>query len=683
MNDNKYDEFDVAMSMPMIGPSDYALSDGQVIGQYRIIKQLGKGGMGEVYLAENTMMRKRVALKLLPRAATSGTFVDRFRIEARVMADLNHPNIVQVHHAGEENGQYYLTMDYICSPSGEPQTLEEVLAEKGRLSEGEVKEIALQICDALELAHGKGLVHRDLKPANILLAQNIADANNQSLITNNCPIKICDFGLAKVVGDDYLRTMIDRSINLSMAGELSLGDEPTAGGDSDKKRSSARAILGTYDYMAPEQKAGGEISPQTDLYAVGIILYRLLTGEKPEGMFEMPSELGCDAAWDGIVRTCMQKKPERRPESAAALRGLVKAVVVCAKGEEEKLATKERKERKKGNLKKKVLLGVVGVGVVAGAIGLGSLWGSKQEPEPQIMEKAVTPKPKPAPKKKVAKKVEPIKKALPSDLVEVSGASTANSAQKRAVAQTSLPLEVKSRKTDIAFRLVPAGTFTMGSPSNEENRSSDETQHSVTISKPFYCGKFEVTQAQWKQVMGTSPSKFQGSENPVEQVSWDDCQTFLKKLCDLEGVPQGTYRLLTEAQWEYACRAGTTTPFCYGNRLDSTMANFDGNYPYGGASKKVYRKKTVSVGQFKPNAWGMYDMHGNVWEWCSDWYGDYSSGSVTDPTGVSSGSYRVRRGGSWSDNARYCRSAYRCRYSPGFRYVSVGFRLLRIAPNLP
>ncbi len=260
---------------------------------------------------------------------------------------------------------------------------------------------------------------------------------------------------------------------------------------------------------------------------------------------------------------------------------------------------------------------------------------------------------------------------LPDNLVEVSGATTANSEQKAAVAKTSLPLEVRSKKTEISFRLVPAGTFMMGSHESEGDRDSDEgPQHSVKISKPFYCGKFEVTQAQWKQVMGTSPSSFQGSENPVENVSWNDCQTFLKKLCDLEGVQQGTYRLFTEAQWEYACRAGTTGK--YAGRLGS-MAWYDSN---GG-------DKTHPVGTKKANAWGLYDMHGNVWEWCCDWYGDYSSGSVTDPTDVTVGSSRVYRGGSWYSDARRCRSANRNGYTPGYRRNYVGFRLLRTAPNLP
>ncbi len=654
------------------GTGEYTLSDGQVLGQYRILKRLGKGGMGEVYLAENTMMRKQVALKLLPKSATGGTFVDRFRIEARVMADLNHPNIVQVHHAGEENGQYYLTMDYICSPSGEPQTLEEVLEEKGRLSEGEVKEIALQICDALELAHGKGLVHRDLKPANILLAQNIADANNQSLITNNCQIKICDFGLAKVVGDDYLRTMIDRSINLSMAGELSLGDEPTAGGDNDKKRSSARAILGTYDYMAPEQKAGGEISPQTDLYAVGIILYRLLTGEKPEGMFEMPSEFGCDAAWDGIVRTCMQKKPERRPESAAALRGMAKAVVVRVKGED--VTAKERKERKKGNLKKKVLLGVVGVGVVAGAIGLGSLWGSKQEPEPQIVEKAVTPKPKPAPKKKVEKKVEPIKKA--SGLVE----------GKKWTAQLGSGVEME-------FMPIAAGSFHMGSNSGD---ADEKPVHTVRLSKSFWMAKTEVTIGQWKRFLEetghTSGTDFADSDCPLKksgnsyslsqnkfgtdwnqpmvEIDWNASVEFCKWLTKKERqegrLPDGfEYALPTEAQWEYACRAGTTGK--YAGNLDS-MAWYSENSG----------SKTHPAGTKTANAWGLYDMHGNVWEWClDDWHGSYvGAPSNGSRWGDGSGSRRVDRGGSWYDSSSRCRSAYRYGYSPDGTRNYLGFRPL-------
>jgi formylglycine-generating enzyme required for sulfatase activity/serine/threonine protein kinase len=259
------------------------------------------------------------------------------------------------------------------------------------------------------------------------------------------------------------------------------------------------------------------------------------------------------------------------------------------------------------------------------------------------------------------------------------GSREAQERQKKWVAKLGLSLEVETKKIGIKLRLIPPGTFMMGIPASKGKR---EVQHQVTLTKPFYCGKFEVTQEQWKRVMGDNPSHFKnaGTDAPVERVSWDDCQKFLNKLCDLEGVLRGTYRLLTEAQWEYACRAGTTTPFCYGSSLDSSQANFDGNYPCN-ASKGTYRQKTTSVGSFSSNAWGLYDMHGNVWEWCSDWYGSLSSNSVTDPAGASSGPYRVNRGGSWDYDAGSCRSADRGGGRSSNRADYLGFRLMRIVPK--
>jgi formylglycine-generating enzyme required for sulfatase activity len=262
-----------------------------------------------------------------------------------------------------------------------------------------------------------------------------------------------------------------------------------------------------------------------------------------------------------------------------------------------------------------------------------------------------------------------------------SGSDAAQGLQKQYVLNTGLSLEVKTKHTDIKLRLIPPGSFTMGSLSSEDERRYDETPHPVMLTRPYYCGKFAVTQGQWKQVMGNNPSKFTGAGDnaPVENVSWEDCQKFLTQLCKLEGVPEGTYRLLTEAQWEYACRAGTSTAFCYGESLDSSQANFDGNYPYN-ASKGKDREKPIPVGNFKPNAFGLYDMHGNVREWCNDWYGAYPGGSETDPTGASSSSDRVYRGGSWYNGARHCRSAHRLWDGPSDRDDALGFRLARITP---
>jgi formylglycine-generating enzyme required for sulfatase activity len=240
-----------------------------------------------------------------------------------------------------------------------------------------------------------------------------------------------------------------------------------------------------------------------------------------------------------------------------------------------------------------------------------------------------------------------------------------------------LPLEVTSAETGIALRLIPAGSFTMGSPTGEAERGSAELPHQVTLRKGFYCGKYPVTQGQWQAVMGETPShsKAAGAEAPVEQVSWEDCQGFLKKLCQREDVREGTYRLLTEAEWEYACRAGTATLFCYGDSLSPSQANFDGNYPYGGAAKGEYRETTTAVGQFKANGWGLYELHGSAWEWCNDGYGEYAG--ATDPAGPGWGSSRVLRGGSWFNRGVFCRSAYRYGYEPGIRYDGLGFRLAR------
>ena len=199
----------------------------------------------------------------------------------------------------------------------------------------------------------------------------------------------------------------------------------------------------------------------------------------------------------------------------------------------------------------------------------------------------------------------------------------------------------------------------------------------VEITKPFYLQTTEVTQAQWERIMGKNPSRFIdcGDDCPVENVSWNDAQKFIKKLNQIEGTDK--YRLPTEAEWEYACRAETTTPFYTGECISTDQANYNGNYPGKNCSKGEYRKKTVKVGSFQPNAWGLYDMHGNVGEWVQDWYGDYPSDSVADPKGPPTGARRVVRGGGWNYNALGCRSAIRLKNSPGDCNFILGFRLAR------
>ena len=216
------------------------------------------------------------------------------------------------------------------------------------------------------------------------------------------------------------------------------------------------------------------------------------------------------------------------------------------------------------------------------------------------------------------------------------------------------------------FVLVRPGEFMMGSTRREPGREGDEgPRHQVRITKGFTMGAHEVTQEQYAEVMGRNPSKFSGAQNPVEQVSWNDAVEFCTRLSRKEGR---TYRLPTEAEWEYAGRAGSTTAYCYGNDPGQL-----GEYAwYEGTSGE----KTHQVGLKQPNAWGLYDVHGNVWEWCQDWYADYKRGPAEDPVGVASGVYRVVRGGSWFDYPLAFRSASRGRNSPSCRSDDQGFRVV-------
>ncbi|MDR3234124.1 MAG: SUMF1/EgtB/PvdO family nonheme iron enzyme [Planctomycetaceae bacterium] len=227
---------------------------------------------------------------------------------------------------------------------------------------------------------------------------------------------------------------------------------------------------------------------------------------------------------------------------------------------------------------------------------------------------------------------------------------------------------------------IPAGTFTMGSPENEAERRKDETAHPVKMTVPFWLGKYEVTQAQWDAVMENNPSHFKGPQLPVEMIKWSDAAAFCAKLTEREHAAghlpaDYVYTLPTEAQWEYACRAGTTTTFNTGDNLTTAQANYDGNSPYNGNAKGEFRNKTTEGGTFPPNAWGLCDMHGNVWEWCLDSFRPYPKDSETDPVSPLNESQHIARGGSWINQAHLCRAAFRNRLGTGFVCHHLGFRL--------
>jgi formylglycine-generating enzyme required for sulfatase activity len=296
-----------------------------------------------------------------------------------------------------------------------------------------------------------------------------------------------------------------------------------------------------------------------------------------------------------------------------------------------------------------------------------------------------------------ATELSPRKSSEPA-LVDCTGKAGVSAAQMRAAQEAwaaHLGRQVEEEDeiapgVKMSFVLVPPGKFLMGSPKEEQAVFVDdehekewvkgEVQHEVEITEAFYLGKYEVTQEQYEALTKENPSKFKGAKLPVEQVTWTQANAFAETVT--KKAPAGLlYRLPREAEWEYACRGGrpSSHPFGIGEgrSLNSTQANFDGNYPFGGAAKGKRLETTCAVGSYQPNALGLFDMHGNVHEWCSDWYGDYPAGKATNPTGPGTGFSRVIRGGSWDQGAASCRAAARGD-GPGFPADFLGFRLTRV-----
>ncbi len=253
-------------------------------------------------------------------------------------------------------------------------------------------------------------------------------------------------------------------------------------------------------------------------------------------------------------------------------------------------------------------------------------------------------------------------------------AAEAKRRQKETAAALGVPVKQSVELpggVELIMVLIPPGEFQMGSVKGEFN---ERPIHAVKITKGYYLGATEVTQAQWSAIMDRNHGKFKGPERPVERVSWDDCQEFCRRLTQREQkagkLPKGVaYRLPGDAEWEYACRAGTASPFCFGQTITTSQVNYAG-------PKGERRRSTTPVGTFPANAWGLYDMHGNVWEWCQDWLQPYKGGRGPDHRGR----FRILRGGSWTDDASFCRSACRRGSHPNHRYPIDGFRVARPLP---
>ena len=613
-------------------------------GEYQIQRKLGQGGFGITYLALQRSLNRQVVVKEFfmdgycsreehthrmtlatgsdPQLVSS--YYDKFLKEARHIAQLEHPNIVSIISVFEENNTAYYVMKY--APNG---SLEEKVRRKGHLSEAEATRYILKVAKALRFVHQHKMTHLDVKPANILLSDN----DEPWLI---------DFGLSKQY--DYSTGQATSHTPLGI--------------------SNGYAPIEQYD---PE--AAGNFSPEMDIYSLGATFFNLLTGITPQHasiwanngipvqelhaknvsqraisvIFQAMEPLRKDRLHDmDSFINLLEKEPEQEPSKQPATQQLSQPYTVQT---------------------------IISEGTAPAAVG-------------QHKEQAET-QPQPQPKQSHTPVLEKKRTywaglgvALSVIVVIVAIVFILNNYSQCESPDRSIEIPVNEVWTNetktfeangVSFTMIPVegGTFTMGATSEMTEPWDDEKPtHQVTLSS-YYIGETEVTQALWEAVMGSNPSEFKGGDLPVEQVFWDDCQTFISKLNALTGR---RFRLPTEAEWEFAARGGNQsrhTQYSGSSSIDDVawyLNNSD--------------QKTCPVKTKQPNELGIYDMTGNVWEWCQDWYGSYSSYAQTNPTGTSSGSKRVCRGGGWSYISRYCRSSYRLGYAPGDCDCELGLRLV-------
>lgn len=372
--------------------------------------------------------------------------------------------------------------------------------------------------------------------------------------------------------------------------------------------------IGSDGYVPLEQMQGGEAYAASDLFSLGATAFHLLTGVHPCGLW-VEHGYSWTANWQQHLKSPIDQRLE-----LILSKLLAKDIQQRYQSAEEVLRDFQRQSRQ-------------------------------------------TPAPTPTPA--------PTLQRFDFEVVTVDVRGNISSRQRR---QAQFFSENLGSGATLDMVAIPGGRFVMGSPHTEVGRSDDEgPQRTVNIS-PFFMGKYPVTQEQYQAVMGNNPSNFKGAKRPVENVNWNEAVEFCRKLSQKTGK---TYRLPSEAEWEYACRAGTTTPFYFGDTIKPDLVNYDGNNPYGAAPKGLYRKQTTDVGSFPPNPFGLYDMHGNVWELCSDRWHDNYNGAPTDGSSWETGTNnnRVLRGGSWGSNAVNCRCANRSYNSAVIRWMDRGFRV--------
>jgi formylglycine-generating enzyme required for sulfatase activity/tRNA A-37 threonylcarbamoyl transferase component Bud32 len=638
--------------------------------RYQIVKLLGQGGFGRTYLAKDLDLyeQPRVIKKLI--APYYGQALEQvkelFAREAQQLQKLNHPQIPTLHAYFEQNKSLYLVQDFI-----EGEDLSHEFQREGCFSEEKVLQILSDVLPILQYVHSEKVLHRDIKPNNIMRRRS------------DGRLFLIDFGGAKIVRESTMMT--------------------------------PGSVIYTPGYAAIEHIQG---KPKTtsDIYSLAATSVRLLTGCLPFVNIKDEVYDEDDACWlwkeylskkgrkinhphlssvlDKMLATKAKDRYQLADEVLEALNPYSTPIsnqpipvatissVPTKKTQPDPITPKNPviKVNKKTNKTTLTVIsrgeffkisGYLVGGVVVSVLGR-YIWDSYSSEKP-------TPESSSSPVKQPSSKSSSELSNFSFSVVTVDVSGKIINTQNKSAQYLTVDL---ANNIGLDLVLIPSGEFTMGSPQGEKGRDDDEgPQHQVKL-QSFLMGKYPVTQAQWRAVMGNDPSYFNGDNLPVEQVSWNDCNNFCQQISQKTGKE---FRLPSEAEWEYACRAGTTTPFYFGETITTELANYNGEYIYQNESKGVYRQETTEVGQFSPNSFGLYDLHGNVWEWCADdYYNNYQGAPSDGSVWLKNNSNSVLRGGSWYYNPDYCRSANRDNGNAerDKRNNNVGFRLVVSAPGL-
>ncbi len=593
--------------------------------RYRAIKILGEGGFGRTFKAidESSSSQTYCVIKQFIYKAQGKEDINKaaqlFAQEAERLQELGqHEQIPELLDYFSEDKDLYLIQEYIEGPN-----LTQELRKNGSFNEEQVRDLLVQLLSVLGFIHSKNIIHRDLKPDNIIIN------------SENGKLFLIDFGASKaldrnnVEDDDILATLI-----------------------------------GSADYTSPEQ-ARGKPTYASDLYSLGVTCIQMLTNVRPSLLID-PHEMSW--RWKKYVKIKLSEEITEildkliegginyRYKSVNEVLERLNSTLILNKSE---VSTKKNIPKNIGNDDK----------------GLQNK---------QVLNKNI--KTKNRSRNSLISELKPFEFEVVTinridNFLGLLGWKKVKTEQK--LTKVKYFTANIGNGVTIDFISIPGGKFFMGSPPEEEGHlNSESPQHWVKI-KPFYLSKYIITQAQWQVVMKNNPSYYTGLNRPVENVSWYDAMEFCEKLSKIiqrKGTSSKKFRLPSEAEWEYACRGNTETTFHFGDYITTEFANYNCEYTYSDEPRGTCRKQTSEVGSFPPNAFGLCDLHGNVWEWCADvWHNSYENapndGTVRNEEIENNSIPRVVRGGSWNDHPWLCRSASRLCYGPEDRFNNLGFRV--------